>query len=391
MKPESGPGLVLVRVTAVRGTGLQEYPVTPGTVLQSAQVKYAVGLITFVLLTNNTPLETPTKGFPQQFQPSITMEYIKPASWIQSYLAHPSLAILGVIPILIVLQLFRTYWRLRHIPGPFWAKFTNIQRVLWVRTKEAQLVHQRIHEQYGPVVRTGPNMVMFNDPAAIPIVHIMRRGFPKSPFYHIFQTYTPKGPAITAFNATDEDDLKKVKAPVAPLFSASNVMTFEPIVNDVLECFVENIDKRFLKHGTIFDIAKWFQYYAFDVMGMLTFSKRYSFLDAGDDVGGMLGAIYGYMDYAAEVSHSFLKGPTLVLIRFQLTQIPWVDRLLYKNRIAHSIRRAASQPLYKVVANAVKEREGLMEKGIRFSGRTDFLAKYIQTAAEHQGGDLPPG
>ncbi|KAM7213846.1 Cytochrome P450 [Rhypophila decipiens] len=305
------------------------------------------------------------------------MDDSKAKSWefpIPSKVAHPTLAILGVIPLLIVLQLFRTYWRLRHIPGPFWARFTNIQRMLWVRTKEAQLVHQRIHEQYGPVVRTGPNMVMFNDPAAIPIVHTMRRGFPKSPFYHIFQTYTPSGPAITAFNATDEDGLKKVKAPVAPLFSATNVMSFEPIVDDVLDCFVDNIDKRFLKHGTIFDIAKWFQYYAFDVMGMLTFSKRYSFLDAGDDVGGMLGAIYGYMDYAAE-----------------LTQIPWVDRVLYKNWLAHSIRRAASQPLYKVVANAVREREGLMEKGIRFSGRTDFLAKYIQIAAEHHGDELPPG
>jgi hypothetical protein len=36
-------------------------------------------------------------------------------------------------------------------------------------------------------------------------------------------------------------------------------------------------------------------------MGMMTFSKRYSFLDEGDDVGGMLGAIDAYMDRLAPV------------------------------------------------------------------------------------------
>ena len=86
---------------------------------------------------------------------------------------------LGVVPLLIVLQLFRTYWRLRHIPGPFSATFSNLQRVLWVKTRQAHLIHQNVHEQYGPVVRTGPNMVMFDDPDAIPIVHTMRRGLPK--------------------------------------------------------------------------------------------------------------------------------------------------------------------------------------------------------------------
>lgn len=90
---------------------------------------------------------------------------------------------------------------------------------------------------------------------------------------------------------------------MAPLYSATNAMAFEPIIDDVLRCFTKNVNDRYLQHGTIFDLAKWLQYYAFDVMGMLTFSKRYSFLDEGGDVGGMLGAIYTYMENAAPVSH----------------------------------------------------------------------------------------
>lgn len=124
----------------------------------------------------------------------------------------------------------------------------------------------------------------------------------QAPFYNAFKAYTPHGGAITVFNATDEDALKEIKNPVAPLYSATNAMTFEPIVDEVLSCFSQNIEKRYLQYGTIFDLAEWSKYYAFDVMGMLTFSRRYSFLDQGDDVGGMLRAIIAYMENAAPVS-----------------------------------------------------------------------------------------
>ncbi|KAL9110644.1 MAG: hypothetical protein Q9227_004821 [Pyrenula ochraceoflavens] len=212
-------------------------------------------------------------------------------------------------------------------------------------------------------------MVMFEDPEAIPIVHTMRRGFPKAPFYDIFKSYTPDGGRVTVFNARDEEALRKIKSPVAPLFSATNAMAFEPIVDEVLECFVNNVEKRFLQHGTIFDLAEWLQYYAFDVMGMLTFSKRYSFLDAGEDVGGMLGAIYTYMENAAP--------------------IPWADKLLFKNRLAHAARRAPSLPILKFVASAVQTRQELMEKGNHFKGRPDFLSRFMEIAAEQS--ELPSG
>ena len=68
-------------------------------------------------------------------------------------------ALLLFVPLFVSLHLFRTYWRLRHIPGPFLSRITNLPRVSWVKTKHAQLIHRHLHEQYGEVVRTGPNMV----------------------------------------------------------------------------------------------------------------------------------------------------------------------------------------------------------------------------------------
>jgi hypothetical protein len=78
-----------------------------------------------------------------------------------------------------IIQLCRTWWRLRHVPGPFPACITNFQRVLWVKTKRAHLILQDMHEKYGEVIRIGPNMVTFNNPEAIPTVYTTRTGFPK--------------------------------------------------------------------------------------------------------------------------------------------------------------------------------------------------------------------
>ena len=85
----------------------------------------------------------------------------------------------GAVVTIITIQLIRTWWRLRHVPGPFLANLTNIQRVWWVKTGRARQIHQQMHEQYGDVVRFGPNMVSISDPSVISTVYPMRAGFPK--------------------------------------------------------------------------------------------------------------------------------------------------------------------------------------------------------------------
>jgi hypothetical protein len=80
---------------------------------------------------------------------------------------------------LVTLYAARTWWRLRHIPGPFWAGITDLYRMNWVWTTRAHLKLQQCHERYGKVVRIGPNTVSFSDPVAIPEVYPVRAGLPK--------------------------------------------------------------------------------------------------------------------------------------------------------------------------------------------------------------------
>jgi hypothetical protein len=83
---------------------------------------------------------------------------------VLSYLPH-------FVAALFLLHTLQVYWRLRNIPGPFWAKVTNIPRLSWVWSRRAHSIHIDLHRKYGPLVRFGPNMVSCGDPAEVPNIY----------------------------------------------------------------------------------------------------------------------------------------------------------------------------------------------------------------------------
>ena len=75
-----------------------------------------------------------------------------------------------------------------------------------------------------------------------------------------------------------------------------------------------------------------------------------------------------------------------------MTQIPLLDKFLYKNSIADSIRRAPGLKILQFVGTAIKERreqraEGKVKAVDRFGGKQDFLERYIEIQEENK--DLP--
>ena len=68
---------------------------------------------------------------------------------------------------------------LSHIPGPTIACCTGFWRLWDVRRGSAHLTHIRLHQQYGPMVRIGPNHVSVRDPKAIPTIYGLKSGFTK--------------------------------------------------------------------------------------------------------------------------------------------------------------------------------------------------------------------
>lgn len=74
---------------------------------------------------------------------------------------------------------FITYKHLRHIPGPFVAKFSNVWLALGARKgKKFAWVHWA-HERYGRVVRVGFNHVSIAEPEGLQAVYAHGNGFLK--------------------------------------------------------------------------------------------------------------------------------------------------------------------------------------------------------------------
>jgi hypothetical protein len=82
------------------------------------------------------------------------------------------------------------YWRLRHIPGPPLAAWTNLWLMRHMNgTEKFYDVRKRLHQKYGSVQRYGPNRVMFSDVSAVhsvlPATNILPKvcWFPSSPLF----------------------------------------------------------------------------------------------------------------------------------------------------------------------------------------------------------------
>lgn len=85
---------------------------------------------------------------------------------------------------------------LAAIPGPWYAAVSD----LWLTTHVARLQQcmtvQALFERYGPVVRVGPNKVVFCDLATTRSVYLINK-FDKSSFYKALLTYvTPPGHSV---------------------------------------------------------------------------------------------------------------------------------------------------------------------------------------------------
>jgi hypothetical protein len=74
---------------------------------------------------------------------------------------------------------------LRGIPGPWSAKFAYLIRFKLIWAGKAHENYRKLHETYGSIVRTAPNVVDISDPKAIPIIYGINSKYYKVKFFPI--------------------------------------------------------------------------------------------------------------------------------------------------------------------------------------------------------------
>lgn len=79
------------------------------------------------------------------------------------------------------------------------------------------------------------------------------------------------------------------------------LVQYESLVDETTERFLDQTETLYSSKNTTCNFSQWLQYYAFDVIGQITYSKRHGFVDTGEDVDGMVAYLGKLFSYVAPV------------------------------------------------------------------------------------------
>ncbi|KAI8301211.1 hypothetical protein K4K59_001118 [Colletotrichum sp. SAR11_240] len=219
---------------------------------------------------------------------------------------------------LIVAWLVKNHYNngLNKYPGPFLASLTDWWRFFDVKGQRPEVTHQKLHEKYGDIVRLGPNTLSFADPAALKTIYGLNKGFVKSDFYIVQQSVVKGHSLQSLFSTTDNSFHSQFRRCVNSAFSMSALVQYEPFVDNTTKLFLSQTEKLFAGNPEGCDFTTWLQFYAFDVIGEITYSKRHGFIEKNEDIDGIVAYLSKLFLYVAPIG-----------------QIPLLDRLFLKNPI----------------------------------------------------------
>lgn len=276
-----------------------------------------------------------------------------------------------LLPIaLIVLQLSRNYFfpGLRSIPGPFLARLSNLWRFVDACKGHHERTIIQLHQQYGSVVRIGPNVVSVADPAAIEPVLGLKANFDKTESVRplINTHHGQELPMLIA--AIDSKRHARIRRPVAGAYSLTNVLELESFADDVIGTMIRRLRQNFIQgenHGKKCSIDQWMSFFSFDFILQATFSKDFGFLNAGSDIDGMLAMLDLQFAYICTVG-----------------AMPWVDKLLLKNPLLLMLIKTPN-PLVDFAFQKIQDRMQRSDEKPEPLERKDFLSRFMDAQKKH--------
>ncbi|PWY94921.1 cytochrome P450 [Aspergillus sclerotioniger CBS 115572] len=189
-------------------------------------------------------------------------------------------AVLSIVSILrcIWVAVYRLFFHpLATVPGPLVARATHLY-AFWhnMHGGSFYLQVQKLHQQYGPVVRITPDEIHLSDPENCEKIYYIGSGYGKDPdFYGAFGT---KKATFT----TPSPDVHRVKrSALNPFFSRKRVLELEDIVQEKVDTLVKRMKEAFRSTGQI-DLHHGFRAISVDVITDYAFDDCYGFLGQKD-------------------------------------------------------------------------------------------------------------
>lgn len=163
---------------------------------------------------------------------------------------------------------------LSKIPGPKLAAMTDLWLLYHLYQFQKCGTIEKCFQQYGPILRIGPNKIAFNSTNEIKTVYGIGTKFVKSKWY---KTWALMG-YENVFTMDDPREHAERRKITAKLMSKNNVITYLPDINQQIRAFLRLVLKA-PEH--VIDLMTLYQYLALDIVGTTTFGRSFDLMKTG--------------------------------------------------------------------------------------------------------------
>lgn len=169
---------------------------------------------------------------------------------------------------------YRLIWRpLRGFPGPIAARISSLWYSTQVTNFDAHKQALKLYNKYGPFVRVGSSDLMIAHPLGVPAVHGAQSKCRKASWY---DEDWPRQSIHTSRDHEFHGDRRRVWS---QSFSDKALRGYESRIALYNKALIDRLGEH---GGQGVNAAKWFNFYSFDVMGDLAFSKDFGMLRSGE-------------------------------------------------------------------------------------------------------------
>ncbi|KAJ5802101.1 uncharacterized protein N7503_004551 [Penicillium pulvis] len=273
--------------------------------------------------------------------------------------------------IIIYLAFQRYHKGLNRYPGPILASLTNAWRLTDVWNRNTHITYRTLHQKYGNVVRVAPNVLSFGDPAAIADIYGLNKGYTKSGYYDVFATVNKGNPVYNLFSTRSEKYHAQLRRSVNHAFSLTTLLDYEPLVDSCTSFCLQRTQELFVDTGRVCSFSQWLQFFAFDVIGEITWSKRLGFVEENQDISNIIEAINSFQNYGTAIG-----------------QNPWLDRLFVKNPVKLFLESKGlwpKSPNATIIKFALDQQREHSKNSVDDQGRStgkqgvNFLQRFLQS------------
>ncbi|KAI1459188.1 cytochrome protein [Annulohypoxylon moriforme] len=265
----------------------------------------------------------------------------------------------------VALSLQRLYFHpLASVPGPKLAALTGWYEAYYDLVAEGHggqmTFHiQKLHKQYGKIVRINPHSVHIDDADYFSTIYTTREGFDR-PEYMRWRFSTPY-----ALISTPDHHTHKLRRKVQdPFFAKGRIAKLAPLMWDRANKMCRILSREYTGKGRIVRLDDMFACLIADVITQYSFDKNYSWLDMDGFESPFLQAVSGFK----RITH-------------QATYFPWLARVLISipDPIVRFIQPSRStildfsDDLREMVCGAQRDVEAEKAKGISLN--TDHVER----------------